>query len=149
IWSLLTDERSRRAVEVAELYADGSATRRLLQDVRDKAGRSVSEMRATAQNDPIARYLHLPATLAAHRAVLLFSSPRSWGRGADAVSQQAALAHAGRVAGPWTAASFGQHVDADAVFGAAFHREREAHAALLRDLFGPLPFHIVRINTAW
>jgi hypothetical protein len=144
IWRLLTEEPSRRAVEVAELYADGSATRRLLQDVRDRAEGRASEARITAPSDPIARCLHLQATTAAWRVASL-----GWGRNGDHVSQLAALARAGQTAEPWTAGSFGQHVDADAVFGAAFRREREAHATLLHDLFGPQPFRPITLDPAW
>ena len=37
IWALLTDERSRKAVEVAEIYADGLADRAQLLHARDEA----------------------------------------------------------------------------------------------------------------
>jgi hypothetical protein len=37
VWRLMPDERSRRAIEVAERYADGAATRGELREVREAA----------------------------------------------------------------------------------------------------------------
>jgi hypothetical protein len=48
-WNTLTDGRGRTAVEVAELFADGQATRRQLIDVREEAGRAASAVPEAAR----------------------------------------------------------------------------------------------------
>jgi hypothetical protein len=45
VWHLLTDERSRRAVEAAELLADGLVTREEAEEVKEQSYKAVAEIR--------------------------------------------------------------------------------------------------------
>lgn len=48
VWDLLTDERSRRVVEVSEAYADGKATSEEMMSARDDAYRAYDEAHAAS-----------------------------------------------------------------------------------------------------
>jgi hypothetical protein len=118
IWPLLTDERSRRAVEVAARYADGLASREEL-----AAAEAEAEAPAFAE--------------AAARARGGVESPVPH-------VTQAAVAAAGERADAtiWAAWATSEATRAP-------EAERRHQAALLRDLFGPLPFRPVPFDPAW
>ena len=118
VWRLLTDERSRRAVEVAERHADGLADEDQLFEAWDTA--------------------RVPLGFVA-RATVWATWPTGRGFGAPA---NAALDVCNEVSG-----CSGSGCDQGDV--AARPAESAEHAALLRDIFGPLPFRQVHIDPAW
>jgi hypothetical protein len=144
VWHLLTDERSRTAVEVAEQYAEGAVTRTQLRVARADAEKCIMQATATVGNDPVGPTFH-----AAVATVAWWMTSPWLGRASARVAGQTALFCAADTARPWAAASFGQHVDADAAFGTAEDAERRGQADLLRDLFGPLPFRPMKLDPAW
>jgi hypothetical protein len=66
VWDLLADERSRRAVEVAERFADGTADAEELRDAQH--GARAAYRRAARSPGPLAFRLWLAACLAADAA---------------------------------------------------------------------------------
>jgi hypothetical protein len=118
VLSLLRDERSGRAVEVAERFADGGATEQERAEV-DAA------VHAQAIYDPEADAIHLAWTCAAYASALGATTA------AEATAAYAGLARAAEV-------------DARQA-NAAEAEERAAQACLLREIIGPLPFRTVPI----
>jgi hypothetical protein len=134
IWPLLTDERAREAVQVAEQFADGLADAAELAAAREAA--SGLWLRTFA----------VPWT-AADAAVSevkwsttdKMGGPQSQGLG-DCASVAAAKAASG-VTRPGRRA--------DRTYYRVLHLEQKAQAGLLGDLFGPLPFRPVLFDPSW
>jgi hypothetical protein len=123
VWHLLRDPRSRQAVETAERYAVGLATRGQLRAAKAKASRAVGSSWGPR---------------AAREAAWAAASCVGWGDGEGNVSVHAAAAAVYDVLRPGMAVTAAQ-VAAD---------QRCSQAALLRDLFGN-PFRPVAFDPAW
>ena len=114
IWPLLTDERSRRAVEVAEHLADGGASQEEVADAWNNAEEVYEEDSYVSAAYAAASYLLSRDALATCDAA------------AEAMYDAADVS--------------AESAEAD---------ERAAQAALLRELFGPLPFRPVAVEDGW
>jgi hypothetical protein len=127
VWPLLIDERSRRAVEIAEQYVDGLATLPELTAAHDKA--------KIAYNDGSDAFygfrtdIMRPHSVAPHGAALHAADP-SGGLWIAAAADSAAYS-------VFKPNSF-PHDEEEA--NAAVAPERAAQAVLLRDILGRLPF---------
>jgi hypothetical protein len=122
IWHLLTDDRCRHAVEVAQRFADGRAGERDLfaaEQVVAAAARLWGDV-----GSPVARSTH------------------ALGGAAWAATRQSAWVAA------WDAAWDARTVARDFIPGTDWELERVWQAALLRDIVGN-PFRRVRIDPAW
>lgn len=131
IWHLLLDERGRRAVDVAERYADGIAT---LDELREAQGIALAAADAQAT-------LSLPGTPNSY-SVLAAAAGTAWEfrSGADPL-QHAAEAIA------WEGLAVNRPPKRR-LAKAKFTDERKIQAALLRDIFGK-PFRPVYVDSPW
>jgi hypothetical protein len=138
IWPLLADEASRRAVEVAERFADGSAGKAELQLAHQAATALLPDADTSVDHG-----LDV-ANAAVHAAELTLRD------GVYDATAHAAAAAARAVAG--FAAMDQASSDEFAPMRAYFmgeDAERAAQADILRDVFGPIPFREIRIDPAW
>src|SRR3712207_4425677 len=133
IWHLLTDERSRRAVEVAEQYADGLAGEEAWQQAADAAVLALFKAADAYQTsaDEADMLPHAAATCAAD--AIMAETSVSWEAGpAQHVDPRRAAAGVS-----WQAASARELATGDVTAGVA---EQLAQGTLCRCIFGLLPF---------
>jgi hypothetical protein len=141
VWPLLTDERSRRAVEVAERYAGGRASEEQLREACS-AAMAASDAASDAAADAEAAYEADPSTALAYAIVAAphHAAYAGWlatSRTSDAVST--ALNVAGEAADAAAAAAYAAGDDSSSreqSANAARAAEQKAQAAFIRDLFG-------------
>jgi hypothetical protein len=127
-WHLLTDECCRRAVEIAERYADGLETEAAL-----LAAHSVAYQVVTALRREGHRTWNYPAESAACAAWCAAGLAYS-GQGASAAVGASWNAAAALSPGPLS----------------KYSAERPFQYRLLSDIFGPAPFRpLPRLNPAW
>jgi hypothetical protein len=121
VWDLLLEEQSRTLVEVGELYADGFVDEQELSKDRQSSDDYLHDV------DGGGSELVLPETEASH----------------------AACEVADRGAGIFTALYASRYASSAREEGGREQAERAAQAALLRDIFGPLPFRPAAVSPAW
>jgi len=140
IWQLLSDERSRVAVEAAERYAEGLASLPELTGAIEAASaayRDGSDAFYGFRTDIPRPHSVAPHGSAIHAAYINTLFPPYM----DAYMAANSAAYA-----VFKPPSFPfDHADADAIVV----RERAAQAPLLRDIFGPLPFRPSTVDPAW
>jgi hypothetical protein len=128
IWHLLTDQRSREAVEVAERYADGRVTDEELETASERAHVVwAADQKRASREGKWDRRSYLPyysASAAAYNVALPLGC---WG-GAPAFVAPDEIAR-------------GVHSNAGV--------EGIAQCGLLRDILGPLPFRPVAAHPTW
>lgn len=124
IWPLLTDD-SRRAVEVAEWFADDQISKQELQTAFSRAAGAVHTKRGNTAYVSTSGAIGGPAT-AAYAAAFVGVGGYGAADGAAACAAKAA------------AASGGDEIT-----------EKARQADLLRDIVGPLPFCPIEISPLW
>jgi hypothetical protein len=140
IWHLLTDARSREAVEVAERFADGRASPAELETAHRKGQQATRSLRKQAGQHEGNRGATRAATRSATRTTPVEAAEEA------ALAAEAEKAHETR--DRWIPGGF------QGIFGpmgdvfAAWSEERRQQLALLRDLFGN-PFRVAVIDPLW
>jgi len=164
VWELLPDESTRRAVQLTELAADGQVDpleqRKVLQELVPQVNRQYSDF--------VCGGCEGPGSIFAAMAVTALNHPQTftWYLGQTAAETYTAW-ECVAMARAWTAkeqqrrksADYDDEPDAtwyEPIENAGYLTwdwelaiARTALCALLRDLFGPLPFREVRIEPAW
>src|SRR5262245_26933388 len=144
IWHLLTDARSRKAVEVAEQCADGRADPQALVEASDSAWAAAKELITSYQTasgfgpsaDPDFMYgMHDDRLAAPAACAAAYASTDDLG---DAPSAAHYACHAKVQAASPPGAD--RTTEGIATRDEAERAERAAQAALVRDMFGLLPF---------
>jgi hypothetical protein len=128
IWPLLSAARARKAVVVAEGFADGRATRRQLLNARSRARQAAVD---AVERSARSRW---PVALSASRL---------------SVAEFACDLDRGRLSAACEAAASAAAAAADGGGVEALRRERTAQSVVLRDVFGPLAFRPVHIEPDW
>ena len=153
IWHLLTDARSRKAIEVAEQSADGWANPQALLEASDSAWAAAKELITSYQTasgfdpytDPEQMYgihddcLAAPAACAAAYASM---TDLGWVSSVARYACHATVQAASPVGADRSAGGIAAREEAE-------RAEWIGQAALLRDIFGPLPFRPLTIGPAW
>ncbi len=141
-WHLLSDERSRGAVEVAERYADGAA---------DLAALGAAQAAAADQGGAWATCTPTAPRCRCGAEMVLRQGPRDLFFGCATYPRcrgvRLSLYTAAGAAARAAASAVGP--SGSAGWRAAHDAEPGQQCRLLRDLFGPLPFRAVRIDPAW
>lgn len=145
-WHLLSDERSRRAVEVAEAFADGAASRDELKAAYTHAEAACNDLLDTyfPDRDVTRSFWGGAVSAAQHTAMSFFDMPDIFpGRGNPerfrTMSNMVWLATAAYSIGAGSSEENGHE---------AIKTEHTAQVVLLRDLFGN-PFRPVTSDPAW
>jgi hypothetical protein len=145
VWPLLTDERSWKAVEIAEEYWDGRPDRvdaeEVLAEAQSAAGelhQQIAQARTSSE-----RRQRQAAAMVANGAASTLQEIGVWGLATPAWLAAREVSSAAATAIKYLALANG------AAGRPAAKKERASQCQLLRDLFGPLPFRAVPIDPAW
>jgi len=134
VWDLLTDERSRRAVTVAERYADGDATDEQLVDAWNAARVAAQAAAAAAAAARVARDAAAPAAdAAASAAWAATEAATAW---ATEGEEDADLLNVAGAAAAEAARDAAQAAATDPAETATWAAARAAQAAIVREIAG-------------